>query len=208
MKRIFTVILIFLFTMFAFSENCINLFFTGSLGNQTRDIDSERYSFTPSSIGLVGEYLYIFDKGFCVGGNIGLYFDDSNRISPVNSIINISSSVYGTAFSFAPAVGWTYNKGKIFFFQVIGYPIIIHSSEYTSQTNTIGEWTSQREDISRSATAIKTGIAPSFEWGWKHFKLGFGGGINLILADDYYKGEMDSNLGFELSLIENITFLF
>ena len=203
MKKLFILFIFTFTTLFAFAEHTVSVMPTFTFGSFEHNIDNVRTSGNNTDISLSMEYLYVFDIGFSVGANFTGCFSDYFDTVP-DSIINNSKDSLGSGISFAPAIGWTFDKSA--YIQLILYPVIYQSIDYTSHTVTVGK-VSKKYDETVTLTTIKTGIASSFEWGWEHFKLGFGVGGNIIFEDDYNK-KMESSTGFELLTFGKFTFLF
>ena len=115
----------------------------------------------------------------------------------LNSTICLQHQLY------SPAAG-TADK-NIFQLQLLSYPVIFDSSSCSQEYRvTIKDKKVSSETKDFDYTALKSGIGSNFLWGWEHFKLGFGCGLNAIWDCNY----RDSSTGFEFYCSSNFTFLF
>ena len=207
MKKLFILFILTFTTLFAFAEHTLNFSIIGASGSIPHNIDNEKYDGSKSYLGLSSEYVYFMKNGFSFGGNFTFYPVQTFSISPNEStIIELKRNSLGDGFSFSPVVGWTY-KREVFYLQLLAHPIIIESITYDTHNITIGNTKSKNIYKDITSNYLKTGVSSSFEWGWKHYRLGFGVGLNVIFDYDFNE-ERQSESGTEVYACAKTSVLF
>lgn len=210
MKKLVSLILFSIITTFAFAEHSISLSGVGTIGFESYNLDSNYHDCQNLKFGVSAQYVNVFKNGFSVGADITVLGTNYTDVVESNNIRGTINSD-GSGISVAPIVGWSY-IGNVAFIQLLVYPIIYETVKYTQHTpyitSSLGkiEYNPIYEDIEKNY--FKTGFAPTFQWGWKHFKLGIGAGLNVIWFTNHNNESIKPNIGCELSIIEKLTFLF
>ena len=208
MKKYFIAIVLTVCSIFGcFSEKFVNFqvqfgeAFCKPRYDSVVDIETEKSEFGKFALQL--EYLRAKENGFSFGARGAFeYTPFSTKLKYGKEMMCIDMDGYG--WELAPAIGWTIHTKFTTMIQLISYPVIF-SHRY------IDNWIAGRTYLQDGTPVItfrhkkaricwKTGLGASIQWGPTGWKHGIVGGINYIIADNYFEKGMRFDPGFEFSV--------
>jgi len=208
MKKYFVVFVLTLISVCSIcAEPCINLQFQfagegfSPRYNTPVDVKTEDPAFSKYSLQF--EYLNVKDSGFTYGARTDLdYVVFEKKLKYGKEVM--TAFMDGWGIELAPAFGWTFRTKLTTTVQLFSYPLMfstryiknIHSDSTALQDGT--PVITFRHKSWRNC--FKTGFGASVQWGPKGWKHGIVGGLNFVIADNYFEKGMHFDPDLELSI--------